>query len=225
MAIIAPSILSADFRKLGQEVALVEASGADWIHVDVMDGRFVPNITVGPLIVDAVRKSTKKFLDVHLMIVEPELWIEQFAAAGADQITVHVETSPHLQRTLSQIKKLGKKAGVAINPATPVDFLRYVVDVVDNVLIMTVNPGFANQAFLSNCVDKISEASSILQQADAAHCTIEVDGGINERTAELVCRAGAQVLVAGNAIFNTDNYAIAIEAIHRGAAKGAKQGL
>ena len=215
MTIIAPSILSSDFRKVGQEISDVEAAGADWIHVDVMDGRFVPNITMGPQIVKAARQSTQKFLDVHLMIVEPEKWIEKFASAGADQITVHVEASVHLQRTLSHIRSLGKKAGVALNPATPPDFLQYVADVVDNVLVMTVNPGFGNQKFLETILPKIEAVANILRDSNNKRCEVQVDGGINEETAGLVTKHGATSLVAGSFIFGASDYAKAIESLRR----------
>lgn len=204
---IAPSILSADFGQLAEEVRAVTAAGADWIHVDVMDGRFVPNITLGPLVVEAVRKATTIPIDVHLMIVEPERYVADFAAAGADVISVHVEASPHLHRTLQQIRGLGKKAGVVLNPHTPPDSIEYVLSECDLVLVMSVNPGFGGQKFISNVVPKIA-AIHEMAQAQRLSVDIEVDGGIGVGTAGRVVRAGAGVLVAGNAVF--------------GAAKGLK---
>jgi len=197
---IAPSILSADFGRLAEEVRAVTAAGADWIHVDVMDGRFVPNITLGPLVVEAVKKSTTLPVDVHLMIVEPERYVADFAAAGADIISVHVEASPHLHRTLQQIRALGKKAGVVLNPHTPEETIKYVLTECDLVLVMSVNPGFGGQKFISGVIPKIA---AIREMADAQrmHVDIEVDGGIGVGTAGRVVQAGAGVLVAGNAVF------------------------
>jgi ribulose-phosphate 3-epimerase len=197
---IAPSILSADFGCLAEEVRAVTAAGADWIHVDVMDGRFVPNITLGPLIVEAVRRATHLPIDVHLMIVEPEKYVADFAAAGADIISVHEEASPHLHRTLQQIRALGKKAGVVLNPHTSEKTIEYVLPECDLVLVMSVNPGFGGQKFIPNVLPKIS-AIRDLALAQRVSLDIEVDGGVSVGTAGRVTRAGASVLVAGNAVF------------------------
>ncbi len=198
--IIAPSILAADFTRLGEEVREVEAAGADWIHVDVMDGHFVPNLTMGPHVVAAVRRVTRLPIDVHLMIEQPERYVEAFVKAGADQIYVHVEISPHLHRTLQQIHGLGKRAGVVLNPATPVATIGEVLDMIDTVLVMTVNPGFGGQSFIPRSPAKIREMRTALDQAGVP-ALIAVDGGIDVDTAPAVVAAGARVLIAGTAVF------------------------
>ncbi len=198
---ILPSVLSADFRRLGEQVAEVERAGADRIHIDVMDGRFVPNLTVGPLVVEAIRHSTNLPLDVHLMIVEPERYLADFAAAGADIILVHQETCPHLHRTIEQIKNLGKQAGVVLNPATPFATLEEVLPAVDQILLMSVNPGFGGQRFITASIDKIRRLHGLLDERGSS-AAIEVDGGIDSTTAPQVAAAGATLLVAGSAVFN-----------------------
>lgn len=209
---IAPSILSADFSRLGDDIKAVEEAGADYIHVDVMDGHFVPNITIGPLVVQAIRPVTKLPLDVHLMIENPDRYIEEFAKAGADIISVHVEASPHLHRTVQLIKQQGVKAGVVINPATPVDSIKHIIQDVDLVLLMTVNPGFGGQAFIESIVPKIKEVSDLVQ-TQGLNVEIEVDGGVNPETARLCVEAGANVLVAGSAIYGKKDLKDAIKAI------------
>jgi ribulose-phosphate 3-epimerase len=209
---IAPSILSADFSKLGEEIKAVEEAGADYIHVDVMDGHFVPNITIGPLVVQAIRPVTKLPLDVHLMIENPDQYIEAFANAGADIITVHVEATSHLHRTVQLIKSQGVKAGVVINPATPVDTIKHIIHDVDLVLLMTVNPGFGGQAFIESVVPKIREVADLVKTNDL-DVEIEVDGGVNAETAPLCIEAGANVLVAGSAIYGKKDLKDAISAI------------
>lgn len=201
MVKIAPSILSADFSKLGEEIVDVERGGADYIHVDVMDGHFVPNITIGPLIVDAIRPITKLPLDVHLMIENPDQYIPSFVKAGADIITVHVEACKHLHRTIHLIKSLGVKAGVVLNPATSVEAIKHVITDVDMVLLMTVNPGFGGQSFIENVLPKITEVKELCIDSNPT-LEIEVDGGVNEETAKRCIAAGANVLVAGSAIYN-----------------------
>ncbi|NHN28446.1 ribulose-phosphate 3-epimerase [Paenibacillus agricola] len=212
--LIAPSILSADFSKLGAEIADAEQGGADWIHVDVMDGHFVPNITIGPLIVEAIRPHTTLPLDVHLMITNPDAYIPAFAKAGADLISVHVEACTHLHRTLNFIKEHGIKAGVVLNPATSLSSIEYVMDeALDFVLLMTVNPGFGGQRFISGMLPKITKLRNMLDERGLQHVDIEVDGGVNADTARQVVAAGANVLVAGNAVFGRADRAEAIRQI------------
>ncbi len=213
---IAPSILSADFSKLGQEIKEVEEAGADYIHVDVMDGHFVPNITIGPLIVEAIRPATGLPLDVHLMIDNPEAYIETFAKAGASIITVHQEACIHLHRVLQQIKAAGVKAGVVINPGTPVEMIRDILPDVDLVLIMSVNPGFGGQSFLPLALDKVKHIADWRKELGLTF-EIEVDGGVNPETAKLCAQAGADVLVAGSAVFNQTDRKQAIAAIRQAA--------
>lgn len=209
---IAPSILAADFSKLALEIKDVESGGADYIHIDVMDGHFVPNITMGPIVVDAIKQITNLPLDVHLMITQPDRYIETFAKAGADIITIHAEADPHLHRTIHEIKKLGVRAGVAINPSTPISMIQHVIYDIDLVLLMTVNPGFGGQKFIPHVLEKITETKNLVEKNNL-HVEIEVDGGINGHTAKLCKEAGANVFVAGSAIFGSKNRKEAIEEI------------
>jgi ribulose-phosphate 3-epimerase len=202
--VIAPSILAADFSRLGEEIAACEAAGADWIHIDVMDGRFVPNLTVGPVVVEACRRTTKLPLDVHLMVEKPEHLLEAFAHAGASHLIVHVETCPHLHSTLQQIRTLGVKAGVTLNPATPAAMIEPVLNTVDSVLVMTVNPGFSGQSFIPEVLPKIAQIRKLLDGIGSS-ARLEVDGGVSETTLPALIAAGADTFVAGSAIFNHPN--------------------
>jgi len=215
---IAPSILSADFGHLADEIAAVEAAGADWIHVDVMDGHFVPNITLGPLVVEAARRATSLPLDVHLMIEEPERYVGDFVKAGAATVGVHVETCPHLHRTVAQIKETGARASVVLNPATPAEMVRPVLPETDQVLVMSVNPGFGGQRFIESVLPKIASLRGWIDEA-GLDVDLEVDGGIARGTIGRAAAAGANVFVAGNAVFGSGHYADAIEALRREASQ------
>jgi ribulose-phosphate 3-epimerase len=216
---IAPSILSADFAKLGDEIRAIDAGGADYVHVDVMDGHFVPNITIGPLVVDAIRPVTDLPLDVHLMIENPDLYIPEFAKAGADIIVVHAEAATHLHRSIQLIKSLGKKAGVSLNPATSLSALEVILPDIDLALLMTVNPGFGGQSFIETCLPKISALRKMID-ALGKPIELEVDGGVKVDNIEQIAAAGADVFVAGSAVFGTDDYAATIAQLKQNGHKG-----
>jgi ribulose-phosphate 3-epimerase len=216
---VAPSILSADFGRLADEVRAVEAAGADWIHVDVMDGRFVPNITIGPLVVEAVRKVTRLPIDAHLMIVEPERYVEAFAKAGADLISVHAEVSPHLHRTIQSIRAAGARPSVALNPSTSLDCLEHVLGDVDMVLLMTVNPGFGGQSYIPAVTEKVRRLRRMADER-GQELEIQVDGGVKASTVGVVAQAGANVLVAGTAVFGAKDYRAAVREIRDAAERG-----
>jgi ribulose-phosphate 3-epimerase len=222
MITIAPSVLAADFSRLAEQVAQAESGGADWIHLDVMDGKFVPNITIGPLIVEAVRRSTRLPLDTHLMIVDPDKHLDAFRKAGADHITVHQEACTHLHRTITHIKSLGAKAGVSINPATPCSTLKEIIGEVDLILIMSVNPGFGGQTFIEGSLRKLREARDMIEKS-GRDIWLEVDGGIDTLTGPLVTEAGADVLVAGTSIFRAPNIKTAIAELRSVGEAGQKK--
>lgn len=218
---IAPSILSADFTRLGEEINSVIDGGADVVHVDVMDGHFVPNITIGPLIVEAARRATNAPLDVHLMISDPDKYVEAFAKAGADWISVHVETCTHLHRTVSRIRELGKKAGVVLNPSTSLSSLDYILEEIDFVMLMSVNPGFGGQSFIESSLDKVRQLKKMIDER-GLNVGIEIDGGVSPKTIEKIAAAGVNIFVAGSAIYGCDEYSGVISELKKMAEKGAK---